>query len=143
MRCQIKVRMLVYLMVLVIGQSIVIAAAQTPPNTATSTDNAIVHSPGGPSSLSTESPLLQLQLTVAHKAAIVNAVRDEFPNRVSSTGLMATVGAQMPPFIELHVLQDEALAQVPVAKTVKYTTMQKQVVLVDPLTMRVVEILDE
>jgi hypothetical protein len=38
-------------------------------------------------------------------------------------------------------LPDAALAAVPDAKIVKYTTVQNQIVLVDPTTMRVVDVI--
>jgi hypothetical protein len=39
------------------------------------------------------------------------------------------------------MLPDSVLAQLPETKAVKYTTVQNQIVLVDPLTMRVVEVI--
>jgi hypothetical protein len=52
------------------------------------------------------------------------------------------VGAQVPPSTELSVLPNEALAHAPNAKNLRYTVVQNQVVLVDPTTLRVVEIID-
>jgi hypothetical protein len=53
----------------------------------------------------------------------------------------ATIGAQVPPVTELYFLPDNALASAPEAKGVKYTMARNQVVLVDPTTMRVVEVI--
>ena len=47
----------------------------------------------------------------------------------------------VPPSIELYLLPDNALAEVPEAKAVKYTVVQNQVVLVDPTTMRIIDVL--
>ncbi len=47
----------------------------------------------------------------------------------------------VPPSIELYMLPDNALAEVPEAKSVKYTVLQNQVVLVDPTNMRIVDVL--
>jgi hypothetical protein len=41
------------------------------------------------------------------------------------------------------MLPDATLAQIPAAKLYKYTLVNDQVVLVDPTTMRVVDILQE
>jgi hypothetical protein len=49
----------------------------------------------------------------------------------------------VPPQLELYVLPDRALATVPAAKTVKYTQVHDQIVLVDPTTMRVVDIIPQ
>jgi hypothetical protein len=48
-------------------------------------------------------------------------------------------GAQVPPATELYFLPDRALATAP--KATKYTVAQNRVVLVDPTTMRVVEVI--
>jgi uncharacterized protein DUF1236 len=52
----------------------------------------------------------------------------------------ATVGADVPPATELYFLPDGALATAPEAKGIKYTVAQNRVVLVDPTTMRVVDV---
>ena len=51
------------------------------------------------------------------------------------------IGAQVPPVTELYFLPDNALATAPEAKGVKYTAAQNRVVLVDPTTMRVVDVI--
>jgi hypothetical protein len=84
----------------------------------------------------------QLQLTPAQKAAILNAVREKSASvRPSTTGFAVAVGEMVPPSIELYLLPDNALTQVPEAKAVKYTVVQNQVVLVDPTTMRIIDVL--
>jgi hypothetical protein len=84
----------------------------------------------------------QLQLTPAQKAAILNAVREKSASvRPSTTGFSVAVGEMVPPSIELYLLPDNALAEVPEAKAVKYTVVQNQVVLVDPTTMRIIDVL--
>jgi Protein of unknown function (DUF1236) len=84
----------------------------------------------------------QLQLTPAQKTAILNAVREKSANvRPSTTGFSVAVGEMVPPSIELYLLPDNALAEVPEAKAVKYTVVQNQVVLVDPTTMRIIDVL--
>ena len=84
----------------------------------------------------------QLQLTPAQKSAILNAVREKSTAvRPPTTGFSVAVGEMVPPSIELYLLPDNALAEVPEAKAVKYTVVQNQVVLVDPITLRIIDVL--
>jgi hypothetical protein len=89
-------------------------------------------------------PGAQLSLTPTQKTAIFEAVKQSevkptAPPRMAPTAV--AVGAQLPPSIELHVLPDAALAQAPETKLLQYTVVDSQVVLVDPTTMRVVDII--
>jgi len=86
-------------------------------------------------------PAAQVQLTPEQRAAIFDAVRQADAKVRAPENVPATIGAQVPPAIELYVLPDSALATVPAAKGVKYTMVQNQVVLVDPTTMRVVDVI--
>jgi hypothetical protein len=52
-----------------------------------------------------------------------------------------SVGAQVPPSIELYYLPPAALSQAPEARALRYTTVQNQVVLVDPTNMRIVDVI--
>jgi hypothetical protein len=116
-----------------------LAMAQTPPASVGSQEGAITDpllgAPSGPRAAG------QLQLTNAQKVAIANAVRQSGAKPASRINFATTVGAPVPPQIELSVLPDAALAAVPDAKTVRYTTVQNQIVLVDPTTMRVVDVI--
>lgn len=86
-------------------------------------------------------PPSQLRLTAAQKSAIAEAVRKESKAVTKPPSFVVSVGAPVPPAIELYILPDGALAEVPVAKSVKYTVVHDQVVLVDPTTMRVVDVI--
>jgi hypothetical protein len=88
-------------------------------------------------------PAAHLQLTPEQKAAIFDAVRPADGNVKAPGNVPATVGAQVPPATELYFLPDIALATVPEAKGVKYTVAQNRVVLVDPTTMRVVDVIPQ
>ena len=114
-----------------------VAVAQTPPTTPGSQRDAITE-PGTPPALS---PSLQFQLTNPQRATIANAVRRDGGKPASRVGFATSVGAAVPPQIELYILPDAALAAVPDAKIVKYTMVQNQIVLVDPTTMRVVDVI--
>ena len=81
-----------------------------------------------------------LELSAAQRAAIATAVRDTKippPNHSFNT----SVGAQVPPSIELHALPISAVSQAPEVRNMKYTLFQNQVVLVDPANMRVVDVI--
>jgi hypothetical protein len=83
----------------------------------------------------------QLRLTPTQKTAILKAVREKSATLRPPTSFSIVVGEMVPPSIELYMLPDNALAEVPEAKSVKYTVLQNQVVLVDPTNMRIVDVL--
>jgi Protein of unknown function (DUF1236) len=89
-------------------------------------------------------PSGQTQTTIkfdaAQRAAIATAVRDtKIPPPGHSFSL--SIGAQVPPSIELYALPIAAMSQAPEAQALKYTLVQNQVVLVDPTNMRVVDVI--
>jgi hypothetical protein len=105
------------------------AGAQTPPS----------------ASLGAADPTAPLALTPAEKVAIGEAVRQDKANPDISAAPKSPVaiGAQLPASIALRILPDAALARAPAAKTVQYTVIGNQVVLVDPTNMRVVDIINQ
>ena len=88
-------------------------------------------------------PAGQLQLTPEQKTVIYDAVRPAAGKVKAPGNVPATVGAEVPPATELYFLPDRALATAPEAKAIKYTVAQNRVVLVDPTTMRVVEVIPQ
>lgn len=105
-----------------------VAGAQTPPSV----------------SLGAADPAAPLALTAAEKTAILNAVRQDSTKPAAKVPNSAVaVGVQLPASIPLRILPDAALAQAPAAKTVQYTLIGNQVVLVDPTNMRVVDIISQ
>jgi hypothetical protein len=95
-------------------------------------------------SLGVADPAAPLALTAAEKAAILDAVRQDKakPNAKMPANSPVSVGVQLPASIALRILPDAALARAPAAKTVQYTVIENQVVLVDPTNMRVVDIIN-
>ena len=85
----------------------------------------------------------QLRLTEVQKNAIAEAVRRERKAVIAPPRFVVAVGAPVPPAIELYLLPDSVLAQVPAAKSVKYTVVDNQLVLVDPTTMKVVDVVQK
>jgi hypothetical protein len=96
-----------------------------------------------PPSLGTADPTAPLALTPTEKAAIRDAVRQDSAKPVAAAKFPISIGAQLPASIALRILPDAALAQAPAAKTVQYTVIGNQVVLVDPTNMRVVDIINQ
>ena len=96
-------------------------------------------------SLGTADPAAPLALTPAEKVAIGEAVRQDKakPNSSAAPKSPVSIGAQLPASIALRILPDAALARAPAAKTVQYTVIGNQVVLVDPTNMRVVDIINQ
>jgi hypothetical protein len=105
------------------------APAQTPPSV----------------SLGVADPAAPLALTPAERTAIRNAVRQDQakPSARMPANAPLSVGVQLPASIALRILPDTALAQAPAAKTLQYTVIGDQVVLVDPTNMRVVDIINQ
>jgi Protein of unknown function (DUF1236) len=97
----------------------------------------------GPLGMNAEPSALPVQapaLTAAQKAAIFSAVMlDKSKSKVNEK-LDATVGEAVPA-VDLNQLPADALAQVPTARAYRYTVLADQVVLVDPATMRVVDVI--
>jgi hypothetical protein len=79
-------------------------------------------------------------LTAAQKAAIFDAVMLDKSKSSANEDLHAVVGAVVPT-LDLHQLPADALAQAPTARPYRYTVLADQVVLVDPATMRAVDVI--
>jgi hypothetical protein len=94
---------------------------------------------GGASSVG--APLApKLGLTAAQRNAIYQAVSKD-RSKIAPRRFPAVVGADVPPMIELYALRDDAVSGNPAAKFYQYTMVQDQVVLVDPTTMRVIDVI--
>src|SRR5260370_7689097 len=83
----------------------------------------------------------QLKVSPAQRTAILNAVLQNSAKITAPTNFQAAIGGPVPPSIELYTLPSSALPQSPELRSLKYTMAQNQVVLVDPTTMRVVDII--
>jgi Protein of unknown function (DUF1236) len=80
-------------------------------------------------------------LTPAQKAAIFSSVTLDKSKMKPTENFRVAVGAKVPSVIELHALPEGALAEAPTARPYRYTMVANQVVLVDPATMLVVEVI--
>jgi hypothetical protein len=85
---------------------------------------------------------LGLTLTPAQKSAIYNAV---FQQRAKPSAVMIStaVGAPVPQAAELSDLPAAATGDNPQAADLKYATVDKDVVVVDPVRMRVVDVIHD
>ena len=82
----------------------------------------------------------KLELTAAQRSAIYQAVSQD-KSKVAPSRFPTTVGAEVPPMIELYMLPDDIVANNPVTKLYKFTRVEDRVVLVDPTNMRVVAVI--
>ena len=118
---------------LVLLGSVGTAVAQTAPGSA---PTAPTPAPG------TIDPKAGLQLTPQQRAMIFQSVsREKAKVKLPPGGVTASAGADLPPSIELYTLPDNVAAEIPNAKLYKYTVVNDQVVLVDPTSMKVVEVI--
>ena len=80
----------------------------------------------------------KLELTPAERSAIYATVSKD-KSKVAPQPFSTKVGADVPPMIELYSLPDETVAENPAAKLYKYTLVENEVVVVDPIRMRIVD----
>jgi hypothetical protein len=82
-----------------------------------------------------------LKLSAAQRATIFRAIVQEKDKITPPPPFQARIGEEAPASIALYILPEAAVAQIPGGQQYKYTMVQNQVVLVDPTTMRVVDII--
>jgi hypothetical protein len=82
-----------------------------------------------------------LKLSAAQRATIVRAINQEKDKITPPPPFQPRIGAEAPASMALYILPDDALAQIPGGQQYKYTVIQNQVVLIDPTTMRVVDVI--
>ena len=88
----------------------------------------------------------QLALTPAQKTAIHNAVMEQHRGTPAQPALTLSVGAAVPTSVELRDLPERAAIDMPWTdtpwtNTLKYAVVENDVVVVDRLRMRVVDII--
>jgi Protein of unknown function (DUF1236) len=102
---------------------------------------AQVNSPGtgGDTESGATSQPSEIKLAPSQRIAILYAVLRNSGKIAAPANFQAVLGGRVPPSVELYVLPSDT--QSPQARGLKYTMVQNQVVLVDPTTMRVVDII--
>jgi len=81
-----------------------------------------------------------LALTAGQKSAIYNIVIRQRVNPHADQ-ISVAVGAPVPPTIDLVDLPDQATADNPAAAVLKYAMVANDIVVVDPVAMRVVDVI--
>jgi hypothetical protein len=81
-----------------------------------------------------------LALTAGQRSAIYNIVIRQRA-KPHADQIVVTVGAPVPPTIDLVDLPDQATANNPSAALLKYAMVHGDVVVVDPVAMRVVDVI--
>lgn len=81
------------------------------------------------------------ELTPEQKSVIFRTVHQD-KSKTAKRPFAAQVGAEVPPSLELYSVPDDAVMQAPVTKLYRVVVMDEKVVLVDPTTMRVVDVID-
>lgn len=81
-----------------------------------------------------------LALTASQKTAIYAAVVRQRA-RTSNSEIVAAVGAPVPPSAELRDLPDQVVVNGPRGRFLKYAMVEDDVVVVDPIGMRVLDVI--
>ena len=128
-------------MALALLGTVAVAVAQAPPSP-TPGGPTPGGAPAAPGLNQSTSPNQKVQLSATQKTAIYNAVsKDKSKSTSPPANFQASIGAKVPASIELHALPPEAVANAQAASSYRYAMVNNQVVLVDPLTMQVVDII--
>jgi len=86
------------------------------------------------------SPDRSLDLTTEQRAEIYLTITRQGP-QARDPAMRLSVGADVPPSTELYAMPDAVASSVPATKIYKYLLVRNQVAIVDPTTMKVVDIL--
>jgi len=82
-----------------------------------------------------------IQLTPAQRTQVYQNVIKDRSGAPAPAGISLRIGAKVPTTVELNDLPDNVASQIPSVSRFKYIVAQNQVVLVDPSTSEVVEII--
>jgi hypothetical protein len=81
------------------------------------------------------------QLTPAQRSAIFSAVSKDDAKATPALAFNPVIGTKVPASIALYALPANTLVDIPAVRPYEYTFVKNQVVLVDPTTMEVVDII--
>jgi hypothetical protein len=104
--------------------------------------NALAQSAGPDEAIQSNGSVTQnVTLTAAQRSAIFNAIFEQ-PIKPRSSQFAATVGAPVPPTVDLIDLPDNAFPDGPTSSGFKYVLAANDIiVVVDPVRMRVVDVI--
>ncbi|GEM_PF-1327289 len=120
------------------------------PNAAVAQSNGIGVTPKGASNPATNNAgrdtgvsgaIQQKPLLSPAQRNMIYAEVSKDKSKSSPRDFAPVVGGDVPPMIELYTLPEDALAAVPEAKIYKYTIVENKVVVVDPIKMRIVDVI--
>src|SRR5262249_32722194 len=80
-------------------------------------------------------------LSTAQRSAIYSAIAEVKSKVRPPLAFDLAIGVKVPPSIALYPLPDRTLSEIPAIRSYQYTIVQDQVVLVDPTTLQVVDII--
>lgn len=101
---------------------------------------AAAQQPGQPTPMATTKQQT-IQLTPAQRTQVYQNVIKDRSGAPAPAGISLRIGARVPATVELNDLPDSVATQIPSVSQFKYVVAQNQVVLVDPSTNEVVEII--
>ena len=84
-----------------------------------------------------------LELSGAQKSTIYQSISKTQKNNAAPTGFRASVGAAVPPGIELVAVPSTIAQLIPQTKDLEVAMVEKQVVLVDPKSKQVLSVIAE
>jgi hypothetical protein len=87
-------------------------------------------------------PSMALRLTPQQRTEIYQAVAKDKLRTPPPPNTPVTVGAEIPPVTELYALPESVTMDVPSAKFYRYTVAQNHVLIVDPTTLKVVDVIN-
>ena len=82
-----------------------------------------------------------VQISPAHRTTIYQTVTRQRPAVVIDPSVEVRVGARVPRHVEFYEMPETIVTEVPAVKRYRYMHVNNQVVLVDPDTSEVVEII--
>jgi hypothetical protein len=88
-------------------------------------------------------PSTALHLTAQQRTEIYQAVAKNKLRTPPPANTPVTVGAQIPPVTELYALPESVTADVPSAKFYRYTVAENRVLIVDPTTLKVIDVINQ
>jgi hypothetical protein len=84
-----------------------------------------------------------LNLTASQRHEIWQGVSKQATKETPPAGFKATVGAALPSSIKMQPLPTSVSKQVPAVKSDEYAMLQKQVLIVDPSSKKIVDIVTQ
>ena len=104
----------------------------------------LAQSPGGPATaIETEKPPLSAEKQLEVKTSLARTARALKPGQdLPKVGDKLSVGATVPPAIDLISLPQDTVTEVPTTTSYRFVLMREGIAVVDPETRKVVQVID-